>query len=67
MTEESLTARIVKYTIAEKGQPKDLDELKKQARILAKAVVEEIKANAVVNPGSFSNSGGPVGGTGTVS
>lgn len=42
-------------------------ELQAFTDALAGAIVAHITGHAVVNPGTFSNSGGPVAGQGTVS
>lgn len=45
----------------------DLEELQRYHTALGTAIVAYIQDNAVVNAGSFANSGGAVSGTGTVS
>lgn len=67
MTNAGLGTAIKTELEAVVGDLQNPDELEKFATAIAKAVVEYIQGNAVVGPGSFSNSGGPVTGSGTVS
>jgi hypothetical protein len=44
----------------------DLSQLEPYWEAICTAIVTYMTANAVVNPGTFSNSGGPVTGAGTI-
>lgn len=62
-----LQANILAQLAVAFGRPPDDPALANLVTLaLATAIVTHITANAVVLPGSFSNSGGPVTGTGTV-
>ncbi len=65
LTQSSLSLKIQDeidnfFTITEPDLASDF------ADAVAKAIVDEIQANAVIGPGSFSNSGGPITGAGTI-
>lgn len=71
LTQASLATKIQTEIVAEFGAPDDSSILQKFANAIAKAVVDEIQANAVVNTTGTVTSGAGAGGstvaTGTVS
>ena len=48
------------------GAPADEEKLEEFCNALGTMIVSHIQTNAILEPGSFSNGGGPVGGTGTI-
>lgn len=68
LTQASLSTKIQTEIIALSGAPDDAAMLQKFANAIAKAVVDEIKSNAVVNPTALlaPQNAGPVTGTGTI-
>jgi len=68
LTQASLATKIQTEIIAQFGAASDAGILNKFCQAIAKAVVDEIKANAVVNPTALvaPQNAGPVTGTGTI-
>jgi hypothetical protein len=66
LTQASLSTKIQTEIIAEFGAPDDAGILAKFADAIAKAVVDEIQANAVVTATGADPQGGTVNSTGTV-
>ncbi len=70
LTQASLSTKIQTEIVAIYGAADDSAKLKDFADAIAKAVVDEIKANAVVTTtvtGTLPTGTGPAAGTGTVS
>lgn len=69
LSQSSLATRIKTEITNKCGNPMDAAKLDKMAQAIAKAVIDEIQANAVVNRGTFTapNGGGAISGTGTIS
>lgn len=69
LSQATLATKIQAEIVAQFGAPADASTLQKFANAIAKAVVDEIQANAVVNPTALvaPGGGGAVTGTGTVS
>jgi hypothetical protein len=64
------TMRLAELTAAYPGMPTSgdvYDEMMKYFEADSSGIIKEFVANAVVLPGTFSNSGGNLGGTGKVS
>ena len=68
LSQATLAAKIVAEITALYGAPQNATILQNFANALAKAIVDEIQANAVVLPTALvaPNGGGAVTGTGTV-
>lgn len=69
LTQASLSTKIKAEIQAQYGAPADAGKLQKFADAIAKAVVDEIHANAIVLPTALlaPQNAGPVTGTGTIS
>jgi hypothetical protein len=66
LSESSLASRITAEVEAKKGAPPDdPEQLQQMAQAIAKAIVDEIKANAVVTVSGVQSGGGSA--TGTIS
>ncbi len=66
LSKPSLKQRIHDNLVAKFGAAYNDAYLQDYAEAMADAIIDEITANAVVVPGSFTNGGGPVTGTGQV-
>jgi hypothetical protein len=69
LTQASLATKIQTEIITQFGAAADASILNKFCQAIAKAVVDEIQQNAVVNPTALvaPQNAGPVTGTGTIS
>jgi hypothetical protein len=67
LTQSSLATKIQTEIVAQFGAPADSSILNKFCQAIAKAVVDEIQSNAVVNTTGADPQGGSVSSTGTVS